>query len=85
MTDMVNQNEPSELNAGVLLRTPISGKGGKAKKSSRSVKYNKIGTQASAGFNAGEFWPEMVLCMFFLSPRRRLLVGALINILLYVL
>ncbi|XP_018476917.1 transcription factor E2FB-like isoform X2 [Raphanus sativus] len=28
MTDMVNQNEPSELNAGVLLRTPISGKGG---------------------------------------------------------
>lgn len=54
MTDMVNQNEPSELNAGVL-QTPISGKGGKAKKSSRSVKYNKIGTQASAGFNAGEF------------------------------
>lgn len=63
----------------------FQGKGGKAKKSSRSVKYNKIGTQASAGFNAGEFWPEMVLCMFFLSPRRRLLVGALINILLYVL
>lgn len=66
MTDMVNQNEPSELNAGVLLRTPISGKGGKAKKSSRSVKYNKIGTQASAGFNAGEFSPEMVsVCSFY--------------------
>ncbi|XP_024011853.1 transcription factor E2FB isoform X2 [Eutrema salsugineum] len=51
-TDMVNQiDEPNELNTGVL-QTPVSGKGGKAKKSSRSVKSNKTGTQAS-GSNAG--------------------------------
>lgn len=63
LTDMVNQiNEPSEINTGVL-QTPVSGKGGKAKKSARSVKSNITGMQAS-GFNAGEFWPEMV-CLFF--------------------
>uniref|UniRef100_A0A1J3K7H5 Transcription factor E2FB n=1 Tax=Noccaea caerulescens TaxID=107243 RepID=A0A1J3K7H5_NOCCA len=51
-TDMVNQiEEPNELNTGVL-QTPVSGKGGKPKKSSRSVKSNKTGTQAS-GSNAG--------------------------------
>lgn len=51
-TDMVNQiEEPNELNTGVL-QTPVSGKGGKPKKSSRSVKSNKTGTQAS---NAGDF------------------------------
>ncbi|KAL0647263.1 hypothetical protein Bca4012_045554 [Brassica carinata] len=39
-TDLVNQiDEPSELNAG-LLQTPVPAKGGKAKKSSRSVKAN---------------------------------------------
>ncbi|KAL0709877.1 hypothetical protein Bca4012_016855 [Brassica carinata] len=52
LTDMVNQiNEPSEINTGVL-QTPVSGKGGKAKKSARSVKSNITGMQAS-GFNAG--------------------------------
>lgn len=51
-TDAVNQiAEPNELNIGVL-QTPVSGKGGKAKKTSRSVKSNKSGTQAS-GSNAG--------------------------------
>ncbi|CAH2072188.1 unnamed protein product [Thlaspi arvense] len=51
-TEIVNQiDEPNELNAGVL-QTPVSGKGGKAKKYSRSVKSNKSGTQAS-GSNAG--------------------------------
>lgn len=51
---MVNQvEEPNELNTGVL-QTPVSGKGGKPKKSSRTVKSNKTGTQAS-GSNAGEF------------------------------
>ncbi|KAJ0261322.1 Transcription factor E2FB [Hirschfeldia incana] len=49
---MVNQiDEPSELNTGVL-QTPVPGKGGKAKKSSRSFKSNRTGMQAS-GFNAG--------------------------------
>lgn len=62
---MVNQiYVPSEMNTGVL-QTPVTGKGGKAKKSSRSAKSNKTGIQAS-GFNAGEWWPEM-LCIFFLS------------------
>ncbi|WZZ38784.1 hypothetical protein YC2023_035043 [Brassica napus] len=52
LTDLVNQiYEPSEMNAGVL-QTPVTGKGGKAEKSSRSVKSNKTGIQAS-GFNAG--------------------------------
>ncbi|WZY80919.1 hypothetical protein YC2023_027303 [Brassica napus] len=52
LTDMVNQiYEPSEFNTGVL-QTAVTGKGGKAKKSSRSVKFNKTGMQA-AGFNAG--------------------------------
>lgn len=61
---MVNQiYEPSEFNTGVL-QTAVTGKGGKAKKSSRSFKSNKTGVQA-AGFNAGEWWPEM-LCMFLL-------------------
>ncbi|CAH8333440.1 unnamed protein product [Eruca vesicaria subsp. sativa] len=47
LTDMVIQvDEPSELNTGVL-QTPVSGKGGKAKKSSRSFKSNKTGMQAS--------------------------------------
>ncbi|CAH8271845.1 unnamed protein product [Arabidopsis lyrata] len=51
-TDSVNEiAEPNELNTGVL-QTPVSGKGGKAKKTSRSVKSNKSGTQAS-GSNAG--------------------------------
>ncbi|CAF2120710.1 unnamed protein product [Brassica napus] len=52
LTDMVNQiYEPSEFNTGVL-QTAVTGKGGKAKKSSRSFKSNKTGVQA-AGFNAG--------------------------------
>ncbi|KAF3550731.1 hypothetical protein DY000_02000973 [Brassica cretica] len=52
LTDLVNQiYEPSEMNTGVL-QTPVTGKGGKAKKSSRSAKSNKTGIQAS-GFNAG--------------------------------
>ncbi|KAH0906940.1 hypothetical protein HID58_038767 [Brassica napus] len=39
-TDIVNRiDEPSELNTG-LLQTPVPAKGGKAKKSSRSVKAN---------------------------------------------
>lgn len=54
---MVNQiDEPSELNAG-LLQTPVPAKGGKAKKSSRSVKAN-----------AGEFWTEM-LCVSYLPTQ----------------
>lgn len=60
---MVNQiDEPSGLNTGVL-QTPILGKGGKPKKSSRSVKFNKTGTQA-AGFNAGEFGLKCSICSF---------------------
>ncbi|CAN6812052.1 unnamed protein product, partial [Brassica oleracea] len=52
LTDLVNQiYEPSEMNTGVL-QTPVTGKGGKAEKSSRSVKSNKTGIQAS-DFNAG--------------------------------
>ncbi|KAG7610008.1 E2F/DP family winged-helix DNA-binding domain [Arabidopsis suecica] len=51
-TDLVNQIvEVNELNTGVL-QTPVSGKGGKAKKTSRSAKSNKSGTLAS-GSNAG--------------------------------
>ncbi|CAN8252551.1 unnamed protein product [Cochlearia groenlandica] len=51
-TDSANQiAEASELNAGVF-QTPVSGKGGKGKKTPRSVKSNKPGTQAS-GSNAG--------------------------------
>jgi transcription factor E2F3 len=49
---LVNQIvEVNELNTGVL-QTPVSGKGGKAKKTSRSAKSNKSGTLAS-GSNAG--------------------------------
>ncbi|KFK26334.1 hypothetical protein AALP_AA8G234300 [Arabis alpina] len=51
-TDFANQvAEPNELSTGVL-QTPVSGKGGKAKKTPRSVKSNKSGTQAT-GSNAG--------------------------------
>ncbi|XP_010421010.1 PREDICTED: transcription factor E2FB [Camelina sativa] len=51
-TDAVNQiAEPNELSTCVL-QTPVSGKGGKAKKTSRSAKSNKSGTLAS-GSNAG--------------------------------
>lgn len=53
-TDFSNQiTEPNELNTSVL-QTPLPGKGGKAKKTPRSAKSNKSGTQAS-GSNAGEF------------------------------
>lgn len=74
-TDFANQiAEPNELNTGVL-QTPVSGKGGKAKKSSRSVKSNKSGTQAS-GSNAGEFVLN-ALCqnVFPFYLHRLLLVG----------
>ncbi|KAF8113342.1 hypothetical protein N665_0050s0002 [Sinapis alba] len=43
-TDMVNQaDDPSELNTGVL-QTPVPGKGGKAKKSSRSSAKSNAGS-----------------------------------------
>ena len=68
-TDIVNQID--ELNTG-LLQTPLPAKGGKAKKSSRSVKAN-----------AGESWTEM-LCVSYL-PTQTTVIRLVVDVYLYVL
>lgn len=66
------------MNTGVL-QTPVSGKGGKAKKTSRSVKSNKSGTQAS-GSNAGEFGLECSVFTFYLHGRLLLTCLSVLNL-----